>query len=565
VREAHERRAVPAVQVVDRLASVRCCVRGVGCVGCCLRVWRLPGLPAEASTGETTQSGRQADRQTDRRAVTSNFSGTGIESCGTAAWAMGPWAVHGRPWPLDVATRSASPGRPHFQTVARRLGCHVEALWRCLAQSAMPPLPTAGPAGLLACSLTLTLALVLCELLTAAVAPLSPGRRPSAVGRRLLESCVVDAARRHGGRVAASRARVPAPSRGPGSTVKPARQRERAGRRRRPGEGRGASIECRTTPSARARPSCHTRRPRPASQWRRLQPWAAAPSRNLARLQASYRPFSSARLFALVGSESGSRRPCPMSHAPCPPCSQPMPIAHGAHHILHRAIALSGAGLITCPALCPPPSPLSPVSAHDSTRLIRTYVCRYPAIRHAAGPVAYRSSGSSGVGLVRPARLAEPTCWLRARRHMSSSLACRRLWATTARPVRRLRPPGSHSGGVLRIAALGSCPFLTQIFAPNRRSGCPCPHSRRRALQLVLDTLTALAFAPFTPTPSTPAPKTRVCLDGRSARARPAASMLDARRSPLAACRLTPDACRLTLDMLAWRPRCEPLPQPCSS
>jgi hypothetical protein len=33
VREAHERRAVPAVQVVDRLASVRCCVRGVGCVG----------------------------------------------------------------------------------------------------------------------------------------------------------------------------------------------------------------------------------------------------------------------------------------------------------------------------------------------------------------------------------------------------------------------------------------------------------------------------------------------------------------------------------------------------
>jgi hypothetical protein len=198
---------------------------------------------------------------------------------------------------------------------------------------------------------------------------------------------------------------------------------------------------------------------------------------------------------------------------------------------------------LPCPR-CPPPSPLSPVSADDSTRLIRTYVCRYPAIRHAAGPVAYRSSGSSGssgVGLVRPARLADSTCWLRARRHMctcASSLACRRLWATTARPVRRLRPPGSHSGGVVRIAALGSCPFLTQIFAPNRRSGCPCPHSRRRALQLVLDTLTALAFAPFTPTPSTPAPKTRVCLDGRSARARPAASMLDARRSPLAARRL---------------------------
>jgi hypothetical protein len=135
---------------IDWLASVAACevwvVWAAGLLGC-LRVWRLPGLPAEASTGEATQSGRQADGQSgrvaDRRAVTSNFSGTGIESCGTAL--HGPWVLG--PWPLVVATRSASPGRPHFQTVARRLGRHVEGLWRCLAQSAMPPLPTAGPAG----------------------------------------------------------------------------------------------------------------------------------------------------------------------------------------------------------------------------------------------------------------------------------------------------------------------------------------------------------------------------------------------------------------------------------
>jgi hypothetical protein len=245
-------------------------------------------------------------------------------------------------------------------------------------------------------------------------------------------------------------------------------------------------------------PSCHTRRPRPASQWRRLQPWAAPPSRNLAlaRLQAAYRPFSSARLFALS-----------------------MPIAHGAHHVLHRAIALSGAGLIASL-----PSAVSVVA-----RLRRRLDAPYPYVRMQIPrhPSCCRTRRLPHVRLVRRrARQACQAC--QARRPQVPSLARRRLWATPARPVRRLRRlrlPGSHSGGVLRIAALGSCPFLTQIFAPNRRSGCPCPHSRRRALQLELDTLTALAFAPFAPTPSTPAPKARVCLDGRSARARPAASM----------------------------------------
>jgi hypothetical protein len=66
VREAHERRAVPAAQVVDRLASVRCCVRGARWCG--LLSARLASTrPAEASTGETTQRGRQADGQTGER------------------------------------------------------------------------------------------------------------------------------------------------------------------------------------------------------------------------------------------------------------------------------------------------------------------------------------------------------------------------------------------------------------------------------------------------------------------------------------------------------------------
>jgi hypothetical protein len=166
VREAHERRAVPAVQVVDRLASVRCCVRGVGCVGCwaagllgCLRVWRLPGLPAEASTGEATQNGRVAEwqtgRQADRRAVTSNFSGTGIGSCGTALhgpWVLGP-SMGGRG--LLLSRRAARPPAvlisrlSHGAWVAtwKRSG----GAWHRVPCRRCPPLPTAGPAGLLAC------------------------------------------------------------------------------------------------------------------------------------------------------------------------------------------------------------------------------------------------------------------------------------------------------------------------------------------------------------------------------------------------------------------------------
>jgi hypothetical protein len=54
--------------------------------------------------------------------------------------------------------------------------------WHKVPCRRCPPLGLLGLLGLLAGSLTLTLALVLCELLTAAVAPLSPGRRlpPSA-------------------------------------------------------------------------------------------------------------------------------------------------------------------------------------------------------------------------------------------------------------------------------------------------------------------------------------------------------------------------------------------------
>ena len=65
MREAHERQAVPAAQAVDRLASVRCCA---ACEGSCgLLSARL------ASTGQAEERGEGRDR----RAVTSNFSGTG--------------------------------------------------------------------------------------------------------------------------------------------------------------------------------------------------------------------------------------------------------------------------------------------------------------------------------------------------------------------------------------------------------------------------------------------------------------------------------------------------------
>jgi hypothetical protein len=71
VREAHERRAVPAVQVVDRLASVRCCVRGVGCwaaglLGC----WAVCASGVYQACRQRLARERRrrvADRQADRQ------------------------------------------------------------------------------------------------------------------------------------------------------------------------------------------------------------------------------------------------------------------------------------------------------------------------------------------------------------------------------------------------------------------------------------------------------------------------------------------------------------------
>jgi hypothetical protein len=197
--------------------------------------------------------------------VTSNFSGTGIESCGTALHGHGSL---GRPWvavasccrnaqrvprPSSFPDCRTAPGLPRGRALAvPGTKCHAASTHRW------------------ACSLTLTLALVLCELLTAAVAPLSPGRLPSAVCRLPsaaaafwnhvwltprddMEPEPEPEPEPERGRVAASRARVPAPSRGPGSRCQ-ASAAEREGRaqatKRRPGEGRRSSAE--PTPSARA-------------------------------------------------------------------------------------------------------------------------------------------------------------------------------------------------------------------------------------------------------------------------------------------------------------------------
>ena len=356
----------------------------------------------------------------------------------------------------------ASPGRPHFQTVARRLGCHVEGLWRCLAgTSTMSPLPTAhahahpsmpcyahahAHAHCWAGELTLTAALVLVR-----AADSCRGSRLSVC----LSVCLSP---------------LPLPSRlcGGGCSTRVGCccwERGAASRRER-------ACGCQRPPRALGR------RVEPARQTESEDEGAARGRRSSAEpasaLAHSHPPASLLRSLLYL----------PSRQAPNLTRSKPLP-------------ALFVSALVCCPWRASPPSHPAPRYCPRSRASLIRYLspglrCRrtrtrthrrpspYPYVRtHPSAQSHTPPSVMLQLQLPSPAarqarqarqalRRARRQCCIDGRGHGHGCGHRRRSTTTTTTPTAaRLPAPtwaGSHSGGVLRIAALGSCPFLTQIF-----------------------------------------------------------------------------------------------------